>query len=87
MASKTMVHVRVDEQLKVSAVTTLNDMGLSISDAVRIFLNRVVVEKAIPFEVRVPNAETMAAIRELESGKGAHFDSIENLMEDLNADY
>ena len=46
-------------------------MGLSVSDAVRMMLVRVAAEKALPFEIRMPNAETVAAMRELdESGRG-----------------
>ncbi len=86
MATTAMVHVRVDEDLKQKASETLEEMGLSMSDAVRIFLKRVVMEKAIPFEVRVPNEKTTAAIQELEEGKGVCFNSVDALMEDLNAD-
>ena len=39
-------------------------MGLSVSDAVRLFLRRVVVDQAFPFELQVPNAETQAAMAE-----------------------
>jgi DNA-damage-inducible protein J len=62
MATTTMIHVRVDETIKAQAVATLADMGLSVSDAVRMLLVRVVAERALPFDVRVPNAETAAAI-------------------------
>jgi len=86
MAATTMVHVRVDERVKTQAADALAAMGLSVSDAVRLMLMRVAVEKALPFEVRVPNAETAAAIRELEDGHGARFDSVEALMADLDAD-
>lgn len=86
MAATTMVHVRIDEQLKVKATETLAAMGLSISDAVRLLLVRVVAEKALPFDVRVPNAETVAAMRELEEGGGTRFGSVDALMKDLNAD-
>jgi len=61
-------------------------MGLSVSDAVRMMLVRVAAEKALPFDVRVPNAETVAAMRELDEGRGRRFDSVEDLMADLNAD-
>ena len=47
---------------------------------------RVAEEKRLPFNVRVPNAETIAAMAELESGKGKSFATIEALMADLNAD-
>ena len=45
----TMVHVRVDEQVKAQATETLAAMGLSVSDAVRVFLMRVVAVKQLPF--------------------------------------
>ncbi|MBI4828951.1 MAG: type II toxin-antitoxin system RelB/DinJ family antitoxin [Nitrospinae bacterium] len=50
-----MVHVRIDEKTKTQATQTLATMGLSVSDAVRVFLKRVAAEKAIPFDGRVPN--------------------------------
>ena len=86
MAASAMVHVRVEEEVKARATETLAAMGLSVSDAVRVFLKRVADEKAIPFDVRVPNVETATAIRELEAGKGVRSDSVEALMDDLNAD-
>lgn len=46
MATTTMVHVRVDNEIKAQASEALSAMGLSASDAVRLFLKRVVVEQA-----------------------------------------
>lgn len=77
MAITTMVHVRVDEAVKAQAAATLADMGLSVSDAVRMLLVRVAAERALPFDVRVPNTETAAAIRDLEAGRGARLGSEE----------
>lgn len=82
----TMVHIRVDEQVKAQAAEALASMGLSVSDAVRMMLVRVAAEKALPFEIRVPNTETVAAMRELDEGLGKRFDTVEDLMADLNAD-
>jgi DNA-damage-inducible protein J len=62
MATTTMVHVRVDEDIKAQATETLAAMGLSISDAVRVFLMRVVAEQQMPFALKVPNTETRAAM-------------------------
>ena len=58
MASTTMIHVRIDEKTKKEAAETLEDMGLSVSDAVRVFLKRVVADKQLPFKLKVPNATT-----------------------------
>ncbi|MEI9976944.1 MAG: type II toxin-antitoxin system RelB/DinJ family antitoxin [Ignavibacteriota bacterium] len=52
--STTMVHVRVDEKTKRRAAKTLAGMGISVSDAVRMLLVRVAAEKALPFDVKVP---------------------------------
>jgi len=56
MAATTMVHIRLDENVKAQATETLAAMGLSVSDAVRVFLMRVVAEKQLPFALKVPNA-------------------------------
>ena len=59
-----MLHVRVDDAIKTQAADTLAAMGLTMSDAVRLFLHRVVAEQAFPLELKVPNAETQAAMAE-----------------------
>jgi len=64
MASSTMIHVRINEQVKKEATETLASMGLSVSDAVRVFLLRVIAEKQMPFALKVPNAETRLAMAE-----------------------
>lgn len=78
-----MVHVRVDEKVKTKAAATLAKMGISVSDAVRMMLVRVAAEKALPFEVRTPNATTVKAMRSADSKKGKRFGSPEALFEDL----
>ena len=67
MATTTMVHVRVDEEIKAQATETLAAMGLSVSDAVRVFLMRVVAEQQMPFALKVPNTETRAAMAEADT--------------------
>ena len=64
MTQSSMLHVRVDEETKEKAAEALNAMGMSVSDAVRLFLRRVVADQAIPFEIKVPNAETRRAMAE-----------------------
>lgn len=86
MAASAMLHVRVDEQLKAQATETLAAMGLSVSDAVRVFLTRVVADKQMPFDIRVPNALTREAMQEAEEiiqARRARFDSAGQLFNDL----
>jgi DNA-damage-inducible protein J len=53
MASDTVVRARIDGDVKAKAAKVLAEMGLSVSDAIRLLLVRVAVEQALPFEVRV----------------------------------
>jgi len=78
-----MIHVRVDEIVKEQATEALAAMGLSISDAVRLFLKRVVIEQSLPFELKVPNAETQAAIQQSRAMKRARFATAQDLFDDL----
>ena len=82
----TYVRARIDGATKERAREALEDMGLSISDAIRLLMLRIAVERRLPFEVRVPNETTRDAIAELEAGKGKRFSSVEALMADLHAD-
>ena len=86
MAATRMVHVRIDEQIKAQATETLAAMGLSISDAVRDFLMRVIAEKQMPFALKVPNAETRAAMAEanvITRTRRARFSNATELFDDL----
>ena len=87
MATPTrMIHVRVDDEIKAQASQTLEAMGLSVSEAVRLFLYRVVTDQALPFEVKVPNAKTRAAMTEAEAivrSRRHRFGSAEELFADL----
>lgn len=87
MAAQTsMLHVRVDDETKREATAALNAMGLSVSDAVRLFLRRVVTDQALPLELKVPNAETRAAMAEADDLAQRHvarFASSDQLFTDL----
>ncbi|MCK9991080.1 MAG: type II toxin-antitoxin system RelB/DinJ family antitoxin [Rugosibacter sp.] len=86
MATTTMVHVRVDEQIKAQATETLAAMGLSVSDAVRVFLMRVVADQQMPFALKVPNTETQAAMaeaNEIARTRHARFGTATELFDDL----
>lgn len=82
----TYVRARIDTATKERATDALAAMGLSISDAIRLLMLRVVDERQLPFEVKAPNAATRKSIAELEAGRGKRFRSPAALMADLNAD-
>jgi DNA-damage-inducible protein J len=86
MAVDTVVRARIDGQVKQEATEVLDKMGLSVSDTIRMLMVRIAKEKALPFDVKVPNEETRAAMRELGDGGGKTFQSVAALMADLNED-
>jgi DNA-damage-inducible protein J len=84
MAAAEVVRARVDAGLKKEATAVLAGIGLSVSDAIRLMLTRVAADKALPFDLRAPNAETQAAMRDIQEGNVTRFDSVAALMADLN---
>jgi len=86
MAAAEVVRARIDAGLKKEAADVLSTMGLSVSDAIRMMLVRVVADRSLPFEVRSPNRETHAALEAAARGDVARFKSVADLMADLNDD-
>ena len=86
MSANAVVRARIDEHIKQEATVVLAAMGLTVSDAFRLLLTRVAKEKALPFEPLIPNAETIAAMKEARRGGLVAFNGVDALMADLNAD-
>jgi DNA-damage-inducible protein J len=83
MAADRIVRARIDAVTKARATAALESMGLSVSDAIRLLMMRVADEKRLPFDVKVPNAQSIKAMKELDQGKGKRFESAEALFDDL----
>lgn len=86
MTANQLVQARIDSAIKQEATAVLAAMGLTVSDFVRIGLTKVAIEKTIPFEPLIPNEETIAAMKEARLGKLPTFDSVDELMADLNVE-
>ena len=85
-ATTTMVHVRVDVNVKEQAAQTLALMGLPVSDAVRVFLTRVVADQELPFAIQAPNAASRVAIAEageIIKSRKARFATADALLNDI----
>ena len=83
------VNISVERNDVECAQEILADIGLDVQTAVKVYLREIVRSGGIPFRLHadVPNAETIAAIREADEGKTiGPFHSVEELMESLNAD-
>jgi DNA-damage-inducible protein J len=73
----------IDPEVKRQAEDILKSLGLSISNSVELFYRQVVAQQGLPFELQVPNEETMTAIRNSRAGKGKSFSTTRELFEDL----
>lgn len=76
-AATSMLHVRIDDELKRDATAALSAIGLSASDAVRMLFKRIVAEQAFPLELKVPNATTRAAMIETDALLRARLSQLE----------
>ena len=81
-----LVQVCVDREVKEEAATVLAEMGLTVSDAVRLLLTRIARERALPFALLTPNDETIAAMKEAHAGDLPRFEDVDSLLDDLHAD-
>jgi DNA-damage-inducible protein J len=61
-----MIHARIDPKLKKSAERIFTKIGISTTEAIRLFLKQVELHKGLPFPVSIPNKETIAAMMETE---------------------
>ncbi len=93
MIAVAQISIRVDDDVKRRAEQALDDIGLSMSAAINVFLRKVAREQRIPFELSadIPNAETIEAIQEVKKlkanpGLGKTYTDVDQMMEDLLAD-
>ncbi len=73
------IRSRIEPDLKEGASRVLAECGLNLSDAIRLFLRQVVVKNGLPFELKVPNAITRAAMEEARGRTLPHFNSVNEL--------
>lgn len=83
-----MLSTRIDHKTKVAFTTICEQMGLSTSQALKLFAKAVINHGGIPFELKAktPNTLTVSAIEELEAGAGSKANTVEELFEDLNVE-
>jgi DNA-damage-inducible protein J len=83
--TNTVVRARIDEETKDEAAAVLAAMGLTVSDAFRLMMVRIAMEKALPFDPLVPNRKTIAAIKEARRGGLKKYANARALLKSLNA--
>ena len=85
MSLNATVRARVDESLKFDAELILKEIGLTTSQAINIFLKKVVSEHGIPFDLKVPSDRLKIALDEAKNSEGTYHDHIDDMLKDLKS--
>ena len=81
------IHTRIEPEVKSQVDNILNELGISTTEAINLFLRQVIRYRGIPLDLRIPNAETVASIREAEQGIDLHrCESLDQLFKELKED-
>ncbi len=82
--SAATIQIRIDEETKKQAQRVLGALHISMSEAVKLFLRQVVLQRGLPFEVKIPNDLTRETLEKAERGEDVkEFETVEALFEDL----
>ncbi len=88
MAKTDTLHIRIEPSVKRKAEETLNDLGLSITEAINVFLNQVILHDGIPFEIKKPryNVETIKVLEDTKKGKNLSksFTDVDEMFKELD---
>ena len=84
MSKSAVVRARVEPELKKHAEAIFRKLGLNTTQAITMFYKQVGMCNGLPFEVRIPNAETMKAFEDTEKGVGlTHYENAQDMYDDL----
>lgn len=78
------INLRLDDRLKEDSTKILNDLGMDVTGAIKIFLTQVVLQQGIPFDVSLKKPDLLKALEDIENNNVSSFDNINELMKDLN---
>lgn len=84
MAKEATARARMDADLKEEAESILAECGLNATQGINLFYRQIVLHHGLPFDVKIPNAESRKAMRHIETGEGLiRASSAEDLFRDL----
>ena len=86
MIKKARVEVRVDLKLKSEVISVLRKLNMSESEAIRVYFRQIALTKGIPFEIKIPNKETLKALDEVKSGKLREFNNFDEYLKDIGVE-
>jgi DNA-damage-inducible protein J len=87
MGKTSTIQTRIEPGVKLEAEKILKTLGITTSEAINIFLRRIIMEKGLPFPVKITNPETIKVLEDIIEGKNLskEYDGIDEMFEDLDA--
>ena len=86
MLKTSTIQARIDPIVKKNAQKILNQLNMSMSEAISIYLSQITLHKGIPFEIKIPNKVTAKTLRDSKNTKNLHtVNSVEELFQELNS--
>ena len=87
----TTINIRVDENVKKQATELFEELGLDMSTALNLFLRQAVHYRGIPFEIKIPNRDTLEAmeqVKQIREGKlqAKRYSDVNDMFADLEAE-
>ena len=87
MAKTEFIRARVDEDLKINTEELFKKLGITMTEAITIFLKQCELNNGLPFEIKIPNEVTKKSFDNTEAGIELHeFDSLQDMFEELDKD-
>jgi len=82
----TKINARIEQEIKEQAEKILHDLGLNASHAIRAFYKQIILNNGLPFELKIPNTETLRAMQDAETGDNViSSNNIEEMLEELHS--
>lgn len=86
MSKTATIQARINPELKTKVEAILATLGLTPSEAVNMFYSKIALEQGIPFDLKVPNAETRQAMHDARIGRDMQvFTNVDDVMKDLGS--
>ncbi|MGD2085330.1 MAG: type II toxin-antitoxin system RelB/DinJ family antitoxin [Candidatus Aminicenantes bacterium] len=84
MGKSAFIRARVEPELKEDVINILQTLGLSVTEAITLFFKLIKLNRGLPFEVKIPNEETLAAMEDAGLGRNLEeWDSVDAFLESL----
>ncbi|HAT4482010.1 MULTISPECIES: type II toxin-antitoxin system RelB/DinJ family antitoxin [Legionella] len=78
------VRARVEPELKLEVESVLNELGLSVSEAIELYLHQIKLIHGIPFDIRLPNKVTQQTFKKTDEGSELnYYDNSDDLFKKL----